>query len=369
MSKALALFNNRPVRTTNAAQYFGESNIKERQTVPSVTYGGKEWTLNVNGQKHRLTKRDESGDEVPVGILRVVVLDYADRMGRTYYPGEYDPEKPGQPECWSDDGRKPHPSVPEPKANACENCPLSAKGSKISAQGKAVTACGQHRMVVVVPANNLGEFPPLRLKLAVTSNYDKKSPELEASGWFAFQQYVDLLRANRVAHSGELVTKMKFDPNANYPKVIFSTDRWLDDSELATVGPMASLPEVKQLLSGTWTPNGADGTRIEGPKAAPAPAKAAPVEDDEDDAVVIPSATMTKTAAPKAPVKIAIDDDEDEAPKPVAKKAAPAAKKAKPTPVDDDEDDVPAAKPVKAKPAPAASEDDLDELMGEWGDD
>ena len=96
MSNALALFDQKPPAIADD-QYFGESNIKERSTVPSVTYGGRQWTLNVNGEKHRLTKRDDDGDEVPVGILRVVVLDYADRMGRTYYPGEYDPEKPGQP--------------------------------------------------------------------------------------------------------------------------------------------------------------------------------------------------------------------------------------------------------------------------------
>ena len=364
MSKALTLFDKAPPPAT-VDPYFGEGNIKERQTVPSVTYGGKVWTLNVNGEKIKLTKRDEDGDETPVGVLRVVVLDYAERLGRTYYPGEYDPEKPGQPECWSDDGRKPHKSVSEPKSAACEGCPLSVKGSKITQQGKAVSACGLHRMVVVVPANNLGEFPPLRLKLAVTSNYDKKSPELEAAGWFAFQQYVDLLRARRVAHSGLLVTKMKFDPNVDYPKVIFSPDRWLDDSEKAIVGPMSRIPEVKQLLSGTWTPNGADGTQIEGPKAAePAPAKkaAAVVEDDEDEA----PAPKPKAAKP-APV---VEDDDDEAPAPKPKAAAK--KAAKPAPVVEDDDIVvPIKKAAKAeaKVAPVAESENIDALLDEWGDD
>lgn len=366
MSNALTLFNNPPPPSTDVDEFFGGGNIKERQTVPSVTYGGKRWTLNVNGEKHPLTKRDEDGELVNVPILRVVVLDYAERMGRTYYPGEYDPDKPGQPECWSDDGRKPHQAVQEPKCDSCESCPMAVKGSKISAQGKAVTACSQHRMIVVVPANGLGEFPPLRLKLAVTSNYDKKSPELEAEGWFAFQQYTDLMRARNVKHSAQLVTKMKFDPNVDYAKVIFSPDRWLTDSEKAIVGPMTRLPAVKQLLSGTWTPNGADGTRIE--EAKPVIKKAAPVDDDDDE-VVVP---VAKKAAPKA--KPVVEDD-DEVVVPVVKKAAP---KAKPV-VEDDEDEIvvpikkaaPKAEPkaeVK-KAAPAVSEDELDELMGEWGDD
>lgn len=365
MSKALTLFDNAPKVPADFEQYFGAGNIKERVTVPSVTYGGKEWTINVNGEKHKLTKRDENGDDVPLGILRVVVLDYADRMGRTYYPGEYDPDKPGQPECWSDDGVKPHASVKEPKSVSCENCPMAAKGSKITPQGKAVTACALHRMVVVVPASNLGEFPPLRLRLAVTSNYDKKSPELEAAGWFAFQQYTDLLRARDVKHSARLVTKMKFDPNANFPKVIFSPDRWLEGSELAIVGPMSQRPEVKQLLSGTWSPNGADGTRTDTPAPAPVAAskavKPVPV-DDEDD---VPEPVKKAAPKPAAPV-----DDEDDVPAPV-KKAAPKAK-AKPVAVDDDEDEI--VVPLKkAKPAPAplaaVAEDNIDDLVGEWGDD
>jgi len=364
MSKALTLFDKAPPPAT-VDPFFGEGNIKERATVPSVTYGGKVWTLNVNGEKIKLTKRDEDGEETPVGVLRVVVLDYAERLGRTYYPGEYDPEKVSQPECWSDDGRTPHKSVAEPKSATCEACPLAVKGSKISAQGKAVTACSMHRMVAVIPANNIGEFPPLRLKLAVTSNYDKKSPELEAAGWFAFQQYVDLLRTRRVPHSGMLVTKMKFDPNVDYPKVIFSPDRWLEDSEKAIVGPLSRTPEVKQLLSGTWTPNGADGTPVEGPKAVAAPAKAAPVDDDDDEA---PAPAPAKKAAKPAPV--AVDDDEDEAPAPKPK-AAPK-KVAKPAVVDDDDDVVvPLKKPAKAeaKPVAAVAEEDLDSLIGEWADD
>lgn len=356
MSNALALFDKKPPALADADKYFGEGNIKDRATtVPSVTYGGKVWTLNVNGEKHKLTKRDDDGDEVPVSILRVIVLDYADRSGRTYYPGEYDPEKPGQPECWSDDGRKPHASVPAPKSATCEACPLAVRGSKISANGKQVTACSQHRMVSVIPANNIGEFPPLRLKLAVTSNYDKKSPELEAAGWYAFHQYTELLRARGVKHSARLVTKMKFDPNVEYPKVIFSPDRWLETSELEIVGPLSQKPEVKQLLSGTWTPNGADGTRIEGPK------KATPVDDDEDDAPIV----VAKKAEPKP---VVVDDDEEEAPKPKAAKPKAAPKKA--AVVDDDDDVVvPMKKVEKAAPPPVASDDELDALADEWGDD
>lgn len=337
---ALTIFNNRPPVDTGD-EFFGAGNIKERVTVPSVTYGGKQWTVNFNGQKHILTRTDENGDDVPLSTMRVVILDYAARLARAYYPGEYDPEKPGQPECWSDDGRTPHAAVTEPKSQSCETCPLAVKGSKITAQGKQVAACSMHRMIVVIPAENFGKYPPLRLKLAVTSNYDAKSPDLEAQGWFAFHQYTELLRTQGVSHSGRLVTKMKFDPNVVYPKVIFSPDRWLEHDEKAIVGPMSQRPEVKELLSGTWTPAGADGV-----KAIAAPQ------------VVIPPAQLTVK-----PAVAAVVDDEDEAPVVAVKKAAP-----KKVVVEDDDIVVPLK---KAKTLPKVepvemSEDALAALVGEW---
>lgn len=384
MGNALSILDNVPQLPQDYEEHFGGGNITERVTVPSVTFTGKVWTINYNGEKIKLEKRDEDGDLTPISVMRVVILDYAKRRGRTYYEGEFDPEKPGVPVCWSDDGKTPHESVKEPCAAKCDGCPFSVKGSKITPQGKEVKACAEHRMIVVVPASNLGQFPPLRMKLAVTSDYDARSPELQAQGWYAFSNYMELLRARGVKHSARLVTKMKFDPNAAYPKVLFSVDRWLEGSELGIVGPMTQAEETKALLGGTWSPNGADGTKAlptaapvvkAAPKAAPAPA------DDEDD--VPPPAPKVKKAAPapaaeapkvvkktKAAPPPADDDDDDvpfEAPKLVKKAKAPPAPA-----VEDDDDDIPAPKKAKAgaEPVkPAEMPEDLNSLLDEWGDD
>lgn len=292
-----------------------EGNIDSRSTVPSLSYEGKVWQIAMDGNKTKLVRKNADGDEEPVNIMRVVVLDYAKRRGRTYYEGDYDPKNVSAPKCWSEDGIAPDKSVPtevkeEETSFKCETCPMAVKGSKVTNQGKAVTACSQHRMLAVVPSNKL-DFQPLRLKIAVTSDWDKQSPDAEAQGWRAFSNYMDYLQSQGVKHSAALVTKIKFDTSAQYPKLFFAPDRWLTEEEVKQIAPIAKSDEVKGLLAGTWTPNGVDGTRKD--------------EDDEDEQVTQEVETKeevvkktnktTKPKAEKKPKKVKaeiVEDDEDE---------------------------------------------------------
>lgn len=273
-----ALFNPQAGAPAHIAQFFGneDSNIETRgQSVPSLSPQGKMWTIAIAGQKTKLQRRNADGDMEPLPIMKVVIVDYNKNRGRAYYEGEYDPGKESAPICWSDDGVVPDDSLPGPFpagtqlepgkshkiSSVCATCPKAVKGSKVSAQGKAVTACSQHRMVVVTPdpALGLASVPLLRLKIAMTSDFDKQSPDAEAQGWLAFSNYMDWIIARGVKHTAALVTKMKFDPNAAYPKIFFSAERYLSAEELTAIAPMVHGEEVKKLLGGTWTPAGPDG--------------------------------------------------------------------------------------------------------------
>lgn len=382
MSKALSIFEQPKLNLPAHALAFQEteSNIEARSTVPSLSYEGKVWTVLLNGEKKKITKRNEEGDEEPVAIMRVVVLDYNKRRGRAYYEGAYDPAKPGTPACWSDDGVKPDPKVEEPKASACDQCPLSARGSKVTENGKSVAACSQFRLVAVVPATKL-DHPPLRMKLAITSDWDAQNKDLQEQGWFAFSNFTDMLRAKGINHTALIVTKMRFDPNVAYPKVLFSPDRFLDEETLSVVKPIVKGEEVKTLLAGSFTPGKSSETPEEYKAAAPKKAKAAAIVDDEDEAPVKKPAkkpavveddddevVVVKKPAKKAAV---IDDDEVEVIPPRHEPAKKVAKKAPVTIDADDEDEAPA--PKKAKKAEPVKEtkgtpEDVSSLLDEWED-
>jgi len=341
-----------------------EKNITDRVSVPSLAYGGKVWTISKDGEKTRITKKDEYGDEIAVPLIRVVVLDYAKRRGRAYYEGAYDPDKQTAPLCWSEDGVKPHPSIEEPQHATCEGCPWSVKGSKQTDSGRSVTACSQHRMLVVAPLAKLDV--PLRMKIAITSDWDKQNEKAAKENWFAFNNYTDFLRARNIGHTAMIVTKMKFDQNVDYPKVLFSPDRFVEKEEVEIIQPLLKSDEVKNLLSGTWTPAGVDGKQIatdeddEKPAAKKVPPKTPPkkaavVEEEEEEEeeeeveIIPPKKAAPVKAPPKKAAVVEVDEDEEEA-APPPKKAPP--KKAA-APVEDEEEEETAPPPKKAAPAKA----------------
>lgn len=264
MSTALTMFDPKVGVPAHIAAFFendGGSNIESRTGVPSLSPGGKVWTISLNGEKVPLMKRTPDGDVEPVNVMRAVILEFAKRRGRAYYPGAYDPDNAGAPLCWSADGVTPDASVVDKQSAKCGDCPMSAKGSKVGDNGKAQVACSQHRMLVVVPSNKL-DFEPLRLKIAMTSDWDKESPDQATQGWFAFQNYIEWLKTKGVNHTAAVVTKMKFDSKAAYPKIFFAADRWLTAEELAQVNPLTKDEAVLQLLNNTYTPAGADGVKV-----------------------------------------------------------------------------------------------------------
>lgn len=243
-----------PAYLTDAADELG-SNIADRMTVPSLSYEGKTWSVHKDGNKTKMERKNEDGDMEPVSIMRMVVLNYNNDRGRAFYPGLYDPSKASAPDCWSADGKEPDPSAKEKQHPTCNGCPQSIKGSKIQ-DGKEMIACSSHRMIAIVPSFDLG-FDPLRLKIAVTSDYDK---EIVEHGWFAFRQYTDFLKSRGITHTGLVVTKVKFDNNVAYPKLLFAIDRVLTQEEIAQVKLAANSPKVGEILKETWTPAGVNGT-------------------------------------------------------------------------------------------------------------
>lgn len=243
-----------PAHLANALDELG-SNIQDRSTVPSLSYEGKTWTIVMNGNKTKLQSRNAEGDMVPISVMRCVILDYNNDRGRAYYEGVYNPAAAAAPKCWSPDSVAPDPSVKEKQSTLCQGCPMSVKGSKVQ-DGKEMVACASHRMVAIAPAMDL-TMDPLRLKIAVTSDWDK---EVVEHGWFAFRQYTDWLKSKGISHTGLVVTKIKFDMNAAYPKLLFSLDRPLSVEEVGQIKVALANPKVKELLAEKWTAAGTNGT-------------------------------------------------------------------------------------------------------------
>lgn len=384
---ALAIFENAQLPAHISTMNEDSANIVARATVNTLVRDNTSWTINLDGKKTKLMRKTgEEGEEEPVSILSVVVLDYNKERGRELYLKKYDPQNPTIPDCWSEDGKAPHANVPEKQSVTCAACPKSQKGSTTNQQGQPAVACGQFQKLAVVPANGLkdNKYPPLRLRLKITSIFDKSGADKHPN-WFAWQQYLDLLTSKGVRSTGLLPTKLKQDPDVSYSKILFSPGKdWLDEESLAIVKELMTSDEVKNLLAETYDPSTSrtgnkplpaepeEETEVaaaEPPKQAAVSAKAKakpaapppPADEDEEEAT-------TTTAAPAAE-----EEEEPTAEQQAAGKRADAAKAnvaatnaalakaaqkaaaAKTVPVDDEDEETTMPPPVKPKAAAAAA--------------
>ncbi len=405
-ANALAIFEaGVPAHIAAAMNTEGSGNIVARATINALTFEGKVWSINLDGKKTKLMRTNTDGEEEPVSIFTGIVLDYNKDRGREWYAGAYDPKNPTIPDCWSEDSKVPHPNVPSPVSKSCANCPKAKKGSASTQDGNPTVACGQFQKLAIIPAAKVGQFPPLRLRLKITSIFDKSGADSHPN-WYAWSQYIDLLVSKGINNTAYLPTKMKFDPATAYPKLLFAPGKdWLDADTLELVKEIAASDATKDVLASTYDPStsstgnkplppdeeeeelaaapqpaqaraGRAATAAPATKPAPAPAPApAPMEEeDEDDAVQTPAqiaaakraqaqetankaaAKAAKAAATRPPADDGDEDDVVTAPpaKPAGKGVAAAATK-------------PAGKTAPAAPkGPVQAPPEVGDLLQEW---
>lgn len=357
-----------------------ESNIAARSTIDQLSYRGKVWRRIVGGEETVMTKRDSDGETVPMQVVSVIVLDHNKGRSRAYYKGNYEEGKNAAPDCYSGDGVTPDADVKEPCAATCATCPHSVKGSKITESGKQTTACSPFKRIAIVPAGKAAaSHAPLLLRLAQTSVWDKDNAENEAQNWFAWDQYLDFLRARGAKHTAAVVTKVKFDPRTAYPKLLFSAGSWASAEEAAAAKQRLSADAevIAKILSG----GGSDGVagKTEAPaaqdpeadqKAAAAAAieqakKAAAESKAKKEAEAKAKAEAEAKAAAAAAQAASSDDGwgDEEPPAPAPAPKAKPATKAKAAPKVE-----PAQEVLDAEPAAASGSSGLDALLDGWDD-
>lgn len=350
MTTALTMFGDNAQLPAHLQALQEQENIVTRDSTPILSLKGKTWRMRIDGEETILTRTNADGESEPVPQVKVVVLNVNPNRSRTFYAGAYDSSKNASPDCWSSDGTRPDKDVKQPVAATCASCPNSVKGSKVNDAGKETTACSVLKRIAVIPAVR-PEMTAMLLKIPQTSIWDKNNAENEAKGWFAWDQYIDFLRQRGLKHTAGVVTKIKFDPNVEYPKLLFSAERWLTAEETTSVVPLVNSEAVTKLLSGRIDEGGA-----EAPEHPVAPATAS------TESKPAPTAPAPEPAAPAAP---AVSDEDDEDAFASAAPVAPAAPK-------------PAAKPKAAKAAPASvaqpapvvtgTPTDLAALASQWDD-
>ena len=275
--------------------------------------------ISIKGGVFRLIAEGKEVAAIEERYLDVVIVNTAPKVSRTFYAGQYTEGQSAPPDCWSQDGDKPDPSIKKPQCTTCLQCPQNQKGS---GQGDS-RACRFSQRLAVVLANDM-EGDVMQLSLAATSIFGKEDGEnrpLQAHARWLIAQGVDPTM---------VVTRLKFDTKAPVPKLFFKAMRWLTDEEFAQCQEKGQSPEAIKAI--TMTVAQQDGVSQPAPMnipgarpkaAAPAPAPEPEAEEEEAPAPP-PKPKATRKAAP-TPAPEAVEEVVDEPVVRAAPSKAPAA--------------------------------------------
>lgn len=311
MSNELTLFGGQSGLPAHLAEAFGDedTNLIVREAVPALTFRGGTWRLKKDGEETVITKPDEDGDAIPVSTVQMIVVGVNQARSRIYFgEDDYVEGESQAPVCWSSNGVAPDSDVESPCARTCASCPWSVKGSKITQNDKEVTACATLKRLAVVPAGKVS-MGAMLLKLPQTSVWDKAAKEQADKGFFAWDQYVAYLKARGVKHTAQVVTKIKFDPNVSYPKLLFAAAKFVDADKIEVVKELVSSVAVKEMVTGNAaTPEHAVAAEEPMPKTV---AKAAPEKVSEVIDTPPKRARAPRKAKAVEQAELPLDDDDD----------------------------------------------------------
>lgn len=266
--------------------------------------------ISIKGSRFRII---ENGEEsiVPHTHLDVVVVGANPRLSKTYYAKDWDPDDVSAPDCKSVDGISPDADSTSPQNDLCSTCPHNAWGSKMGPKGQKLKECTDLKRIAIASPDDL-EGPIYLLQVTPSA----------IKGLNAYQKAL----SSRGIAPEVVITRLTFDTEASFPKLVFGLGGFLDEEQIGIVERIIDGEQVK-VITGEPDPNLIQTVAVTTPKpqlvkAAPVVAKQAPVA-----AAAPPAATALKrgfgaktppAAAPATAAKPAV------AKKPAKVAAAPA---------------------------------------------
>jgi hypothetical protein len=270
--------------------------------------GGGMKRVSIKGGVFRLLSNGKEIASIDERHLDVIVVKAAPKVSRIFYAGSYDKDAAAAaPDCTSADGEKPDANVKNKQASNCSTCPQNIAGS---GNGQSRACRYQQRLAVVLANNPEGDV--LQVTLPATSIFGKEDGEKRP-----LQAYARYMAAQTPpVNLDAIVTRMKFDTQAESPKIVFAPVRWLTDAEYETAQNQANSKDAEKAVA--VTPAFADGVVSPAPLAIPGKAPSSVTLGalfDEDD-----TATLAEVKATKAKkTKPAVEAEEE----PEVRKAPP----------------------------------------------
>jgi hypothetical protein len=146
---------------------------------PRISIRGGQFALtDAGGQRYGAPVILQSTKEGQKMIMLAIIIGSNAKKSRIFYENAYDPDSPGPPDCYSDNGLAPSANASNPQARTCAECNWSKWGSDTSAlTGKKTKACDEKKKLGIIVVNDTSglsyelQIPPATLKnMAVYAN-------------------------------------------------------------------------------------------------------------------------------------------------------------------------------------------------------
>lgn len=201
--------------------------------------GGNTKSISIKGGVFRKYSGGKEIATIEDRYMNVIFVKMAHKASRMMYDAPFVEGTIAPPTCWSTDSNKPDDSVETPVASSCQACPNSIKGSGNNGTG---TKCSLFwKTAVVLPSDPSGDV--MELKLSATSVFGE-----EKDGKRPFRSYVQYLASHNIS-AGRVITKMQFDLDATYPKVVFSPSAGVPEGDLPIIAEQAQSKEAERAIT------------------------------------------------------------------------------------------------------------------------
>ena len=240
--------------------------------------------ISIRGGVFRLMVNGEEIAKNENRAMNVVIVNGAPKVSRQYYAGKYVPGEVAPPDCWSNDGEVPDPSIEKPQGKTCESCPQNIKGS---GQGDS-RACRFQQRLAVLLADDVEAGDVYQLTLAATSIFGRGDVDK-----MPFQQYAKYV-GSQGKNINTLVTEMRLDSDSATPKLTFKPVRFLERNEWEAAREKGNSPAAKAAISQTPAQTDAKPKAISAPKV-------------EEQPIPEPTKRPSKKNAEPAPKKDFVD--------------------------------------------------------------
>jgi hypothetical protein len=168
--------------------------------------------------------------------LNCIIVN-ASTLQRMLYLGDYKPESPQTPVCWSSDAKHPDPQVKNKQAARCMDCKHNVRGSA----PQFGRACRYSQKLAVVMEDNLYEI--YQLHVPANSIFGRA-----LNGDLPLQAYARFLSSNDT-DAVSVYTKVHFDSTSVVPKLFFAPVRSLEQCEAQTIKEVINHPDALEAIT------------------------------------------------------------------------------------------------------------------------